>query len=286
MKLTRRNLRGLEHLAAVTDLLQRIRLEDRYAGIYEAADMQWWWRKADGAQDAERQRYCFDEQGQAVACLLLLDDGDEWNNDFIYLPSTKDEVIQVLPEVVTAISRVDKPSKLSVAEDDVALRHALEIAGFVLSDEQMSIAELVGEPPKPQLPTGFQLTSRVEDRRPHHMIRRNGEQVEARLNECSLYRPDLDLCVRDPSGTVAAYVLFWMDQVTSVGLIEPVRTDTEFQRMGLATHLIAEGVERLRRLGADSIRVAYSVSNVAAANLYHQAGFEDRIQCLDYRLER
>ena len=36
---------GLEYLAVVTELLQRVRVTDAKAGFWEAADLQWWWRK-------------------------------------------------------------------------------------------------------------------------------------------------------------------------------------------------------------------------------------------------
>ena len=38
-------LTGLERLTAVTALLHRIRLKEPRGGVWEAADMQWWWRR-------------------------------------------------------------------------------------------------------------------------------------------------------------------------------------------------------------------------------------------------
>ena len=35
---------GLEYLAFATELLRRARLIDAEAGLWEAADLQWWWR--------------------------------------------------------------------------------------------------------------------------------------------------------------------------------------------------------------------------------------------------
>lgn len=35
---------GLEYLTLATELLQRTRLADPEAGLWEAADLQWWWR--------------------------------------------------------------------------------------------------------------------------------------------------------------------------------------------------------------------------------------------------
>ena len=37
---------GLDYLEAVTALLQRIRGAHPTAGLYEAADLQWWWADA------------------------------------------------------------------------------------------------------------------------------------------------------------------------------------------------------------------------------------------------
>jgi predicted N-acetyltransferase YhbS len=284
--LTKRYLTGKEFLSAATDLLHRVRLEGPYEGLYEAADIQWWWRKENYGSIPDHQLFWFDTAGNAVACLLRQDGNDEWANDFMWLPSAKAVVeAKVIPEVIAIISDVDKPSSIFVREDDNVMRHALQAAGFAQSGEVLVQAELVQDPPKTALPPGFYLTSRVEDTLPHHMIKRNGAQVATRLAECSLYRPDLDLCIRDASGEVAAYVLFWMDEVTKVGLVEPVRTETQFQRLGLARHLLAEGISRLRDLGAIWIRVNHFASNPAATNLYHRCGFVDQFNMLEYRLE-
>lgn len=286
MDLTQRNLTGLTYLETVTDLLHRIRHEGAFAGLYEAADLHWWWREDDAA-DPERQQFWFDAENRPVACLLCFDAETVRHYDFFCLPSAR-QVIDgsILPLVVSRISRPGKVSMMNVRDDDRVLQRMLEEAGFVQTGAALVQTELVEDPPKTTLPPGFRLTSRVEDARlPHHLIRRNGPDVDRKLREGSLYRPDLDLCVRDEAGTVAAYVLFWMDPVTQVGLIEPVRTEEAYQRKGLARHVIAEGVARLRALGAESIRVSYTADNDAAANLYHGLGFVDRFKRLEYRRE-
>ena len=283
MKLTKRYLTGKEHLSTVTDLLQRIRLEGVFAGLYEAADLQWWWREDDAALP-DRQQYWFNADDTAIACCLRFDAGDEWNNDFISLPSARQVVNeQVIPQVIAEISQLDKTSTITVRADDLALQNALARVGFTQSDTIMMQSELATDPAATQLASGFHLTSRVEDALPHHLMRRNGNQIVAKLQECSIYRPDLDLCIRDSLGNVAAYALFWMDDVTKVGLLEPLRTEANFRRLGLARHLITNGIARLRGLGAESIRVAYTPNNEAAAPLYRQMGFVDRIKRLEYK---
>jgi ribosomal protein S18 acetylase RimI-like enzyme len=87
------------------------------------------------------------------------------------------------------------------------------------------------------------------------------------------------------TGDVAAYSLFWMDPVTRVGLVEPMRTEDEFQRRGLGSALLSEGICRLREEGAESIKVSYRETNEPARGLYHGRGFRDLFRKLEYRRE-
>ena len=103
------------------------------------------------------------------------------------------------------------------------------------------------------------------------MIARNGELVEARLRQCSLYDPTLDLAVEDADGRVAGYALFWFDHTTLVGLLEPMRVEDEYQRRGLARMLLTNGLDRLARKGARRLKVGFETD--AARNLYLGAGF-------------
>jgi GNAT superfamily N-acetyltransferase len=103
------------------------------------------------------------------------------------------------------------------------------------------------------------------------MIARNGEMVEARLRQCSLYDPTLDLAVEDADGGLAGYALFWFDDTTLVGLLEPMRVEDSYQRRGLARMLLTNGLDRLARRGARRLKVGFETE--AARNLYLGAGF-------------
>jgi len=103
------------------------------------------------------------------------------------------------------------------------------------------------------------------------MIARNGELVEPRLRECSLYDPTLDLAVEDADGKHAGYALFWADSTTRVGLLEPMRVEDEYQRRGLARMLLTNGLDRLARKGARRLKVGFQTD--AARALYLGAGF-------------
>ena len=117
----------------------------------------------------------------------------------------------------------------------------------------------------------FVLVDRTQAAGPHPMRHRNGEEVEARLRQCSLYDPELDLAVETADGEVAGYALFWFDPVTKVGLVEPMRVEDAYQRRGLARAMLTAGLDRLARRGARRLKVGYVTD--AARDLYVGAGF-------------
>ena len=136
-----------------------------------------------------------------------------------------------------------------VDDNDAELIGVLAGACLV-ADEQSGTTWMDAERRAP-LPEGFLLVDRaVQTSRPHPMRRRNGDGVEARLRQCSLYDPALDLAVSAADGQVAGYALFWFDPVTKVGMVEPMRVEDEYQRRGLARAMLAAGLDRLAARGA------------------------------------
>src|SRR5215211_4840073 len=60
---------GLDHLALATELLQRARLADPEAGLWEAADLQWWWR-TPRRSDAIEQLFWIDDGAELLRLLI------------------------------------------------------------------------------------------------------------------------------------------------------------------------------------------------------------------------
>jgi GNAT superfamily N-acetyltransferase len=279
-----RDVAGLEHLALITALLHRIRLADPDGGLWEAADFQWWWRR-DQHVDPANARYWFDDDGEPVAAVVFTDWSERWGLDVVALPGEDPD-----PLWSHALHRVHaldpKPIELEVHADDEATALTLAAAWFEPGDTAYMTCWMGADEraaPRP-IAEGYRLVPRTERlNEPHHMIARSGPHVAERLMECSLYRPELDLCVLADDGTVAGYGLFWADPVTGVGLVEPMRTEDAHQGKGLGAHLLTSGLDLLARHGSTRLKVTYEETNTAAKLLYTHAGFHPHTPTVTYR---
>jgi GNAT superfamily N-acetyltransferase len=264
---------GLEYLALATELLQRARLTDPEAGLWEAADLQWWWR-TPRLSDAIDQRFWVDDEGP-VAGVVLTDWGRAWGCDPVVVPGATVRLATVWSRAVEAIDGLGLGAvEVLARDDDVELLKLLDGAGFVTDDERAGVTwmDVANRPDVVALPNGFALVDRARGTtRPHPMRRRSGEGVEARLRECSLYDPALDLAVETAAGEAAGYALFWFDPVTKVGLVEPMRVEDAYQQRGLARAMLAAGLDRVALRGASRLKVGYGTD--VARRLYVGAGF-------------
>jgi len=93
------------------------------------------------------------------------------------------------------------------------------------------------------------------------------------VQRAPLYRRDLDLVAVAPSGEHAAFCTLWFDDVTRTAAFEPVGTHPAHQRKGLGKAIMAEGLRRVRDLGATLCTVG-SYSD-AAGVLYASLGFTE-----------
>ncbi len=280
-------LRTADYLDLITGLLQRCRLADPTSGLWEAADFQWWWRRVRSSDDCG-QLFWLDGGDEPVAALVLTDWGGAWEGEVVIVPGHLDALFaDVWRRGLDRIASLGLETvEVRARDDDPRLTAALAEAGFALKgDGDVSTWLDAGfRPEVSPLPPGFRRRSRADTAdRPHHMLGRNGEHVAERLAECSLYDPELDLLVEAPNGDAAGYALFWPDPVTRVGLVEPMRVETAYQRLGLARHLLTAGIDGLAARGCTRLKVSYSDENPAARNLYLGAGFVSESTSRVYR---
>jgi ribosomal protein S18 acetylase RimI-like enzyme len=271
---------GLDYLETATTLLQRVRRAHPTAGLFEVADLQWWWRSPRSTDDLP-QLFWFDDLDRPLAAVV----STQWSQapalTPIVMPDAAPDWIEHVIDRGLAHGRACGLGEVDIEVDlaDDHLRSILERRGFAFEEDAVVEAWLdAGDRPSiSPLHDDYRLSSRFETMdRPHHMINpeRNHADVERRLRETSLYRPDLDLVVHHRGGEVGGYGLFWFDPKTATGLVEPMRTEDDHQRRGLARHILTTGIDRLADAGAERVKICFEPDNAAARNLYVSVGFE------------
>ena len=271
-------------MALATSLLQRARLTDPWAGLWEAADVQWWWRMPQRS-DAIDQLFWLDDQGPVAGVLLTSSADDSWQCDPVAVPGVwghgRQDLWDRAMEHAAEHTEADFHVPVSDRDDlfvEAARRSGLTPAyrdstGWLDAADRPAVLEPAG---------GFTVVDRTQRLDvPHHMCRRSGPMVAERLEQCSLYDPALDLVVESDDGRVAGYSLYWFDPRTRVGLVEPVRVEDDFRRRGLASAMLTAGIDRLAARGAERIKISYG--SEAAAGAYHGVGFRPTSTATWYR---
>lgn len=192
-------------------------------------------------------------------------------------PSVADEVLAWLAGVAPGAREV------TVLDGETHVLAALDRAGYVRDDGpyyslfmRRSLAEL----PDPVLPNGFTVhpSTDLERRVAVHRAAWQPSRVTVDSYRAVVgawpYRRDLDWVVEAPDGRYAANCLVWLDEQHGVGELEPVGTDPDFRRRGLATAVCFAAMHALRAAGAHEA-VVYPVANHpnGAVHLYEHLGF-------------
>ena len=120
---------GVKRLEYATRLLQRARLADATAGVWEAADVQWWPRSSRRSDDIATP-FWFDKHGP-VAAVLVTDWAPSWGIDVLRVPVAApdiDEIWSGARDVITTVG----PGRFDslVREDDEELVSCILAAGF------------------------------------------------------------------------------------------------------------------------------------------------------------
>ncbi|MEP7190526.1 MAG: GNAT family N-acetyltransferase, partial [Roseiflexaceae bacterium] len=259
---------GVHYLEAATALLQRVRSAHPTRGLYEAADLQWWWR-TPRSTDNLRQLFWFDHLGRPEAAVIATDWGDRIALDPIVMPdATPDWVAHVIERGLAHASESGFGAvELEVDRADDVMRAVLVGHGFAIKEDGLVETWLAADarPAISPLHADYRLSSRRDTMlRPHHMIKRSGPDVAQRLLQTSLYRADLDLLILDRDDNHAAHGLFWYDPETATGLVEPMRTEDDHQRRGLARHVLTTGIDQLAEAGAVRIKICFEPDNPAS----------------------
>jgi predicted N-acetyltransferase YhbS len=125
-----------------------------------------------------------------------------------------------------------------------------------------------GEIPASPLPAGFRIKSLAEDNdlvKIHRALWRGfdhpgeppqeGIHWRLKMQSSPNFRQDLTLVVENPAGNFVVYCGMWVVPENGYGYIEPLATDPDFRRLGLARAAVWEGIRRCQEEGAEVIYV-------------------------------
>lgn len=278
---------GLGYLALATELLQRARLADAEAGLWEAADLQWWWR-TPRRSDAIDQLFWIDDDGP-IAAVLLTDWGRTWQCDPILVPGLSAVSRRgVWQRARAAIDVLGLESlEVLVREDDFRLMDLLARAGFAAGDDRSGITWMDADKrPKSLTCLEDSCLSTAPRRRPVRTRCGPGAASKSRLASGSVRyttRPSTSrfwlMTVRSQATRSSGST-----PLTKVGLVEPMRVEDAYQRRGLGRVMLTAGLDRLAKRGARRLKVGYSTDT--ARRLYVDAGFRVTSTIASYRWRR
>lgn len=268
---------GPAYLALATELLQRERTTHPTAGLWEAADLQWWYTRDPHPSDEDAAFWVDGDGVPVVAAVFTRWSPTRYGCDVIGGTGHGPAWAYVRERCAGLTGAA---VETTVVPGDEAMAREAERAGFTQAGElyETDWLDAADRRGRAELPAGYTLLARPGQTGPHPMVKRNGPEVEARLRLCSLYDPELDLAVRAPDGQIAAYALFWADDRTGVGMLEPMRVEDEHSGRGVGAGLLRAGLDRLADRGCRRLKVSHETANGAARRLYHGAGFEAQMQ--------
>ncbi|MEM7092732.1 MAG: GNAT family N-acetyltransferase [Actinomycetota bacterium] len=270
---------GTDYVDAVTRLLQHCRRAHPTKGVYDTGELSWWWAEIPRPTDSLDQLFWYDESGTPVAAVVLIDWRDWVSMNPIVMPDASPEWVAHVVDRGLAHAEAAGLGvvELEIDRHDEAIQGVLADHGFAIKADGFVEAWLDADarPPVSDLVDRYRLAGRDEtEHLVHPMAPRHHPEIERRLRETPLYRADLDLAILTDDDEVAAYALCWYDPETSTGLVEPMRTENEHQRQGLARHLLTAGVDRLARVGAARVKIVFEPDNPASSHLYPDVGFQ------------
>jgi mycothiol synthase len=95
------------------------------------------------------------------------------------------------------------------------------------------------------------------------------------------YRDAVDLAVFAADGSVAAFCIAWTDDVSRVGLLEPVGCHPDHRRRGLGRALLHRAFDALAERGMREVMVL-AEDGGPAERFYQEAGLRPTHRVLNY----
>jgi ribosomal protein S18 acetylase RimI-like enzyme len=250
-------------------------------------------------RDLERHIFLYEETDRRLRALALLYPGDTHGYDLLVAPDLRGaEPGDFEAEAIAwADARVDGAKQeiiIEVSASDSIRERILARLGYTATEAPGTLyttRSLHGPIPDKPLPEGFSMRPVAGEHEAglvaeaHNGAFRPKWDAEKYLAVMRTpgFKIDHELVVVAPDGRFAAFVIIWLDPISRGGYFEPVGCHRDFQRRGLASALMYEGMRRMKAAGMETAIVRYNADNAAGAPLYRSVGFQTRYQMVEYR---
>ena len=182
------------------------------------------------------------------------------------------------------VEKENKELRVYTSDQNIHLSSALKTNNYHRCEEDDRVMfqnKAFDNLPNRKLPEGFKIISLEDEfdifkisRLLHRGFNNEGEMtIElAESNRVMFsgenFRKELAIVIVSPDGDYAAYSCLLFEPINKYGYIEPVATDPNYRRMGLASIAIMEGIKRCNKLGANDIYVGSGLP------VYKKLGFQ------------
>lgn len=294
MAITVRDYQGEDDYARLRELLVQSYAIGGAPVYGTVGDLDWWRFTKDDPEAITTSRLWLDEQGAAIGFGWLSDNRVE-----VMVHPHRHEIEESIFEWAEEERNDDAPgeqlSLLACADVTDEIRNEIFTRrGYKRQDShyiyrQRSLADPLPERP---LAEGYTIrdmtgdadvTARIDAHRSAFAPSRMTVEKHRAVMQSSTYRPDLDLVAVAPDGSYAAFCIVWLDVANRLGLFEPVGCHSDHQRRGLAAAVMAEGMRRVKALGADTVCVLTEGDNVGSNKLYESLGFQFVDRCYEWK---
>lgn len=178
------------------------------------------------------------------------------------------------------------PYWVEARDDDEQRIQLAKSHGFVLEDDlsntlfQHTLDNLA---PIPELPESFTLRSLMGEQEVatyaelHRLAFESASMTpewRARTLRTPQYRPDLDLVISAPDGSLVGFCVGWFDPQRQAAHIEPIGVHPRYRRHGLARTLLLTMLHRFKLYGATSAFIEPFSSNTPIHRTVETVGFQ------------
>lgn len=300
MKISERAYQGYDDLFRIGNFLRRVQAEDPSWNAWSVTHFDIWAQRRIAEERVEGRtgwhanvRLWEKEDGLLLGAAALLNG----SKAAIFSSSDPCEMAELelcwLENRFSEINHLEKPLGVEIFEGNRFISNLAQGRGYQKSKDFMNSRFRLLNPTdhdSVNLPKGYTIRH-IENRAD---LLRHVEAVAQTFNlkdteaiyqaviQAPSYYPELNLLVLDDAAETAAVGTVWYDPSLRMAEFELVGALEPYRGMGLRAALMAEGSNRLRRMGCRIVTVDSWSGSPAENKLYESAGFEVRDRVFEW----